>query len=231
MSARAEPVEPQAGARAFAGVYTLADDGWPGVLTLEHDGGDELDAQFYSVRFERGYEANVRVPANDPSRIELSIHRFNQMARQDYVGYVLGLRHEAFAGSTVWRDRPYGFFARRANFHHLSRYGAPGDVVEQKDFVGTYTVWHAAGIGTLEIWPAPGGLAGRYRGADGAAADAEIGGGRYAYEAQIGFPLAGMPFAARGYLFTRPKNVVAGTAEWGGRTTGFYMIKVRGADR
>ena len=217
-------------AAQFAGIYTLADDGWLGVLALQPEARDELAGRFYSVRFGRSYEVTARAAAGDPNRIEFSIYRFNQMARQDYVGYVLGVRRQAFAGSTVWRGRPYGFFARRGNFLHLSRYGTPGDVVEQKDFVGRYTIWHPVGLGTLEIWLAPGGLAGRYRGADGVAVEAEVGGGRYAYEAQIALPLEGSPFEGRGYIFTRMKNAVAGTAQWHGQTTGFYMAKFRGAE-
>ena len=104
------------------------------------------------------------------------------------------------------------------------------DVVEQKDFVGRYTIWTADGVGTLEIWLAPGGLAGRYVGVDGIAVDALIGGGRYAYEAQIAYEHRGRSFDGRGYLFTRPKNALAGTASWEDRTTGFYMIKVRGGE-
>lgn len=230
MSLHGAPGEAASAAARLAGVYTVADDGWLGVLTLRHGAGDELHGRFFSLRFGRSFEVTGRVAADDPDRVEFSIHRFNQMARQDYVGYVLGPREQAFAGSTTWRGRPYGFFARRGTFLHLSRYGAPNDVVEQKDFVGSYTIWHATGLGTLEIWPAPGGLAGRYRGADGVVVEAEIGGGRYSYEAQIAFPLEGSPFAGRGYLVTRMKNALAGTAVWRERTTGFYMVKFRGGE-
>lgn len=217
-------------AAAFAGVYTVADDGWIGVLTLVHQGGENLRGDFFSVRFERSYEVTARVPADDRDRIEFSIHRFNQIARQDYVGYALDSRRRAFAGSTIWRGRPYGFFAKRGDFHHLSRYGVPGDVVVQNDFVGSYTIQHSGGIGTIEIWPAPGGLAGRYRGLDGKAVEAEIGGGHFAYESRIAFPLEDGAFEGTGYLFTRMKSALAGTASWCGRTAGFYMVRFRGGE-
>jgi hypothetical protein len=201
----------------LVGVTILCHDGWWGALTL----GSDLAGRFVDARDRRGYEADARFDTSS-GRIELVLHRYDQQLRREFTGYAVGER--AFAGTTEWRSRLFGFYVHRGPFPHPHPFGSPTDQVRRDDFFGAYTLWSALGRGTLELTRAPGGIRARYTAPDGSVMRAGARAGAFEDNA-IGLQIGSLE--ADGYLFTRPKNAIAGVARSDGARSGFYMTRFR----
>jgi len=210
----------------FAGRYSFYDDGWTGRLLLEHDGDGRLWGTYHSDRDDRDYRASSSV-GPPPHRIELIIHEFNWMDQQVYTGHLFSQGKGAFAGSSVWQGKPFGFFARRATPLPLSAYRAGR--AEPQDLLGGYGVRIDGYRLDLMLSQQRGeALIGRCwndrLGVD-LPVEASIG-GEVPHQVRIvvgpGRPEA---LSLDGYLFSEPKNAIAGSLQWEDVRLGFYMIR------
>jgi hypothetical protein len=210
----------------FEGVYAFCHDGWLGVLTLNIDTEDRLEAHYDCMRFRRRFEGRGTVDPTDPKRLEVLLYRYNEAPRQIFNGYISGKRNEFIAGITWWRSVPFGFFARKSPLRSFTRYRMLSDRLTRADFLGRYTVWHDRGRATIEVMPRPRGLGAIYN-------DHNVGfrkipiqvGGEHDHEVVFDLPSGNQSGQAKGYFFTRPKNGAAGVVDWGTHMSGFYMIK------
>lgn len=216
----------------FGRFYSLYHDGWYGSLELWHESGQFLHGRYVDIRWDRAYSVTAAADSSYSNRIELTIHQFNQLPKQVFQGFLGGPGRDAFAGTTWWHDQPFGFFARRGGFLHLTDYGDGTERVTPSDFIGSYTVWHEEGLGTLKFTAAAGDrLLGQYTEPQGQLQDlvARVG-SSCAHEISLSVPI-GREFASfTGYLFTRPKNAIAGGVERHGKEVGMFMTKFRSGD-
>jgi hypothetical protein len=214
----------------FDGVYQLVHDGWPGVLTL-HDGGSRIvRGKYYDSRFAQEFAVTGRVDTTIRHRIELTIHKFNWVPQQRFVGYMFTGSRDGFAGETYWQDIPFGFLARRGDPLPQETY-RPGDV-ETRDFGGRYRLYHDGREGTIELEVVQGReLRGTYRSellAGALAVRAEVDSSVLHRVRMVLVDEAGEPSDVailNGYLFQRPKNAIAGWGERNGARIGFYMTR------
>jgi hypothetical protein len=210
----------------FTGRYRFFDDGWTGVLRLEHAGDSDLHGEFASDRFKRKYEVTGAVDPEIHYRVVVTIHDYNDLDKQEYRGDLFTRSGKAIAGSSDWQGRPFGFFAVRTVRLALPVYRA-GTVVPS-DFTGSYSL-NVDGIrGTLRL---EAGAANRLSGSAlfGAVQDplpvrAETG-TEVPYQLRIRIGSGRDPLLLNGYMFTRPKSAVAGTATWRGLPMGFFMVR------
>ena len=125
----------RAPAADVAGRWSFCDDGWVGSLILRSD-GDELAGTLHSDRFDETYEVSGRVGGESPGAVALTIHDYNWLDRQEYLGYLMSHGGRCFAGTTDWRGTPYGFFATRSSRLLIGRYREGPATVE--DFAGQW---------------------------------------------------------------------------------------------
>lgn len=212
-------------ASRWSGVYSLCHDGWTASLRLTASGQGQLEGAFLDLAlWGRRHEVTARVADDDPDRLDLAVLRFNELPRQDFTGFRMGAA--GFAGVVHWRSQEFGFFAIRGPVPLMARFHDPTGQVSRRDFLGTYTVRHSKGFGTLELVGGIGGMAGRYTDHDsGEATAVPVRVGTMAdHSLHARLPMG--HFA--GYLFTRPKNCVAGVLTSEAGRSGCYMVKCRG---
>jgi hypothetical protein len=215
---------------AYEGVYSFIHDGWQGTLTLKADNENQLKAWYDSIRFARRFVGSGSVAAADPRHLKLVIHRFNEAPRQMFDGYLFGGRNQFLAGTTTWRNIPFGFFARKSGPSCLAPFGTANDRLSRRDFLGEYTLWTDGGLGGLEVIPGPRGIRAFYVDDQGTRTKIAIeAGGANDHEIKFELPAAAGSGEAHGYFFTRPKNGAAGLVKTTERTSGFFMTKYRDA--
>ena len=128
----------------FAGYYSLYHDGWYGSLELLHEQEGKLRGTYKSVRYKRAYNVTAIVDEKHQHQIQLVIHEFNHNLPSDQVftGYLFTHIKNAIAGRTIWREKPFGFFARKSGFLYLSDYGEGQESILPEDFAGSYSLYH-----------------------------------------------------------------------------------------
>ncbi|MBE9015767.1 hypothetical protein IQ272_06335 [Chroococcidiopsidales cyanobacterium LEGE 13417] len=212
----------------FAGHYSLYHDGWYGSMVLVYDSG-QFHGTYNHVRDDRAYKVTASVEEQHPYQITFIIHKFNQNIPTDQVftGYLFAHGKNAIAGQTTWRGQPFGFFARKSGFLHLSDYGDGSESVLPKHFAGSYSLYHDGQPATLELAESNSLLmSGIYR-RNGVTQEvvARVS-SKVPHEITISIYMETGEFVLlTGYLFTRPKNAIAGYMKWGETQSGFYMIK------
>lgn len=213
-------------AEDFAGRYSFYDDGWTGRLLLRHEEGGRLQGTYHSDRDDRDYRATGSVgPA--PHRVELIIHEFNWMDQQVYTGHLFSQDTGAFAGSSVWQGTPFGFFARRSTPVPLSAYRSGR--ADPHDLLGSYAVRIDGYRLDLMLSQIRGDAVIGRCWSDRVGVDLPVEaslGGEVPHQVRIVVG-AGQPEALSldGYVFSEPKNAIAGSLQWGDLSLGFYMIR------
>lgn len=214
----------------FAGQYSLYHDGWYGSMVLVYDGRQQFHGSYNHVRDERAYKVTASVDEQHPHQIKFIIHKFNQNIPTDQVfaGYMFTHGKNAIAGQTIWRGQPYGFFARKSGFLHLRNYGDGSESVLPEHFAGSYSLYHDGQFATLELANSNSRLiSGTYlRNGVMQEVVARIS-SKVPHEITISIYVETGEFVKllTGYLFTRPKNAIAGYMKWEETQSGFYMIK------
>jgi hypothetical protein len=225
----ATPQQPgEISARDFAGRWYFCDDGWFGMLTLEVAGQRDVTGTFSSERFGEDYRVTARAGVTSPHAIELVIHDYNWLPEQRYDGHLLTRSRGAIAGSSRWKDVPFGFFATRATRMALGTYRA--GIARGDDFAGNWSAHLDGEPATivLEFDQASGTLHGSCAGTS------------HEYEV-IGRPGGAVPHQVAltlrapddgrliaelsGYLSSRPKNAISGTMTVADTSFGFLMIR------
>jgi len=231
---------------AVAGTYAFYDDGWPGRLLVARRGPD-VEATLRSYRFGADYPAVVRVGGHGPHHVEVVVPGFNELPEQVFSGWFFGDGAKGFAGVTDWKGQEFGFFARRTRPHDLYRRSGTrspnaGDGPEPVDarsaaaigpgaFAGSWAVCCHGSRATLELRDEPGRLAGTWSVAGQPYEVAVAGPDPGAPEHRLAFDVLGVaglaaPPRFTGYLFTRPRNAVAGTVDVAGTPFGCYLTRV-----
>jgi len=209
----------------FAGRWYFCDDGWLGTLTLALTDGPALTGTFASERFGEEYRVTARA-AELPHAIELVIHDYNWLPEQRYAGRLMTRSRSAIAGSSLWQDTPFGFFATRASYP-LGRY-RPG-VVRGEDFVGSWTAYLDGELATvvLSFDPDSGTLHGSCTVGSDRFEVAGRPGGTVPHEVALTVRTGtdGEVAHLSGYLMSRPKNAVSGVLTVAGTRLGFIMIR------
>ena len=213
----------------FIGTYVLFHDGWRGTLTLGARSRTEVIGEYNSERFGRTYQVTGEIGSED-HRIVFHIHDFNSLPSQRFEGYLFTRPKNGIAGTTNWRGTPFGFFARKVRSMSMDSYDA-GPVAPQH-FAGRYSFYHDGWHGTLHLhFDRERSLTGTY--------ESDRFGREYEVTAtvdpthnhKIRITIQNFNSLPQqhfdGYLFTRPKNAVAGTTDWRGTDFGFFMYKTR----
>jgi hypothetical protein len=215
----------------FAGRYRFFDDGWTGVLRLHLAGlaGRELRGEFASDRFNKTYSVTGTADPDVHHRAVLTIHEYNDLEHQVYDGHLFTHGGKAIAGRSLWHGQPFGFFALRTARLALPTYRT-GTVVPQ-DFAGYYSLYVDGRPATLHLdLDSASRLAGKCQFAGTPRAlpvDAEV---SAVVPYEISVRIGEDPehhLALTGYLFTRPKCAIAGSAVWRGATLAFFMLRFR----
>jgi hypothetical protein len=218
----------------FEGRWAFCDDGWLGSLTLRSSDDGQLEGEYYSERFKTSHAVSAQLDATTPGLIDLWIHDFNWLDRQHFRGRLCLHGRNAFAGTTMWHDEPYGFFARRGArivIGSLRDGTARGD-----DFAGSWNVSidGVAGDMVLEYDAAEDVVRGVHtRRADGDRHTVVGRPGRevkYRIDMELGADdgTADAPVVTlRGYLMSRPKSGICGWATRDDEQFGFYMLRYR----
>jgi hypothetical protein len=215
----------------FAGYYSLYHDGWYGSLELLHEQKGKLRGTYNSVRFRQAYNVTAMVDEKHQHQIQLVIHEFNHNlpSEQVFTGYLFTHGKNVIAGRTIWREKPFGFFARKSGFLYLSDYGEGRESILPEDFAGSYGLYHNGKLATLILTHQNENfLSGIYIVSD-LTSEFQIFAtvsNKIPHEISISVAANTGEFVRMiGYLFTRPKNVIAGYIEWGAIRSGFYMTK------
>ncbi|MEU0947238.1 hypothetical protein ABZ379_31635 [Streptomyces canus] len=227
----AEIFTPQAAAikpADFIGQYAFCHDGWPGTLTLEMQGGRNLRGTYRDERLAQTFVVIGKVDSAVRNKVTLTIRDFNWLDEQVFIGYLFSRSREAMAGTTLWRDEPFGFLATKAPALTPEVFRSGG--VQPDDFAGCYDLVHDGITGSVELEHTEGRLlSGRLDSTELGRELAVHGEVDAAVPHQVSLRLGGdLRLAAvrfTGYLFSRPKNTVAGVIESAAGTTGFYMVK------
>jgi hypothetical protein len=229
----ATPGQPgEISARDFAGRWYFCDDGWLGTLTLEVtrecDIAGTITGTFSSERFGADFRVTARAGVPRPHAIEFVIHDFNWMPEQRYEGHLFTRSRGAIAGSSRWKDVPFGFFATRAVRSPLGTYRA--GVARGEDFAGSWSAYLDGDKATIVLdLDGPSGTlhgsctAGSYEydvvGRAGGAAP-------HLVALTLRGPGGGQVVAElAGYLSSRPKNAISGTMTVAGTSYGFLMTR------
>jgi hypothetical protein len=223
------------GSHSVLGRYRFYDDGWTGTLKLSGGSGQELEGQFTSDRYRKTYAVAGTIGAGSPNRIVLTIADYNEMKSQEYEGHVFSGTRKAFAGFTTWKDARFGFFAVKSVRLGLSSYRA--GAVEVQDFAGSFSLYLDGQPGTLTLAAPPettNMLDGSFKFRSAAAVHpvrAEVS-SSVPYQVRIsidglrgGGTRGDEILVLTGYLFTRPKNAVAGTFVRDGVSASFFMFR------
>ena len=212
----------------FRGEYEFTHDGWPGTLTLHAQAGRSMRGSYRDNRFSQTFVVIGQVDPEVRHRISFAIRDFNWLDEQQFVGYLFTRGRQEFAGTTLWKEEPFGFVARKASSLALGTYRTGG--VEPSDFAGRYDIHHDGWSGTLDLEHQGGrGLTGRYH-QESLGRDLTVEGEvdpvvRHAVSLRFTGDMRLAAIRLTGYLFTRPKNAVAGVIEGPAGPTGFYMVK------
>ncbi len=220
-------------ANFYAGAWRFYDDGWPGTLSLDVLEGNLLQGTFYSDRFRAQYKATATISDEVPYRINIVFHEYNWLERQEYSGYLLAGELNTMAGYSYWRSERFSFVAFK------ERSPIPGSFrpgpVEPIDFAGDWALNLDGKITDVELTydRETETLSGRFSGGrfisqqfdctltDGCA-------GHALHMVMPAFALsASHGPSLDGYLFTRPKSVIAGHANIDDVLAGFYLLRYR----
>jgi hypothetical protein len=215
------------GVDAFAGQYTWYDDGWAGSMRLSADGSSTLTGRYRSYRFGTTHPVSARMSGPLSHNIELDIHDFNGLAAQRFTGYLATRSRALIAGVTEWRDDRYGFYARRGVPRALPAF-RPGDALPE-DFAGCYTLRCDGGPASVELaYEGEGRLSGRWycRDEDPCEVTGEVDPVEPLFVRLMLRDPHGEALLV-GYLFSRPKNVVAGWIDLPQGRVGCYLVRIR----
>lgn len=207
----------------LAGLYRFLEDGWRGRLLLSHQGGRILTGRYATERYLGEFDAVAEVVEGVANQLHIRISDFNEMDEQLFEGYIFQPDGNALAGVTYAEGTTFGFCARRTRSLILAQYRM-GDV-RPEDFAGTYVLHQEDDHGVLSLDVVSGSdLRGVYRPWAGQRSLPVT--ARIDDAVPHGIRLSIEEASLAGYLFTRPKNVVAGRVEDAGESHGFYMIKM-----
>lgn len=228
----------------FAGTYTFYHDGWRCWLRLKRPDADErlLRGRLFDHKLDgRQHDVEARVSLDPPHHVTIRVLDYNWMPEgQVFDGFLFGRSKNAIAGTTVWAgdQRPYGFFARKTTSLTLSPFGEPArrrpdeeaEHVPCEECGGLYSVWEDGDHGVMRLVPGPGSsLRGSYR-PDASSGSTLAVEGRadvtVPHQLELVARGGGADRLFHGYMFTRPKNAIAGWMEVGGSRKGFYMTKL-----
>ncbi|MFD0200309.1 MULTISPECIES: hypothetical protein [Saccharothrix] len=210
----------------FAGQYSFFHDGWPGTLTLQVQGGRALRGTYRDERFAETFTVIAKVDPVVRHRVAITIRDFNWLPEQVFTGCLSTRDRQVIAGTTRWRDEPFGFLAAKEPVREPDVYRS--GPVEPADFAGHYELVHDGLRGTVELAHEDGlALTGRLRTAELDLAvrgevDPAVGHG---ITLRLTGDLRLSTVRFTGHLFTRPKNTIAGTVEGPAGPTGFYLVK------
>ncbi len=221
----------------FCGTYSFYHDGWHGTLRLHSSADGGIGGTLYADRFEETFRVTTVLDENVPRKIEITIDNFNWTKRQTFTGYLFASGKKAMAGITVYEQQelgrstiPFGFFARKTGALFLKSDCPNDEPVLPEDFAGRYSIYWDGNHGTLQL---------QYN------QDLDLS-GHYSDDRQNkNFPVIAKVDASlehrvhisiekidrirgmllEGYLFTRPKNAVAGVVKISTLNCGFYMTK------
>lgn len=220
-------------ANYYAGAWRFYDDGWPGTLSLDVLAGNLLQGTFYSDRFRAQYRATATVSEEDPYRVNIVFHEYNWLEKQEYSGFILAGEQDTIAGYSYWRSERFGFVAFKGRSPIPGNF-RPGPV-EPIDFAGDWSLNLDGKITDVELAydKETETLSGRYSGGRSVSEDFDctLTDGCAGHALHIVMPDLALP-ASRGpsldgYLFTRPKSVIAGHASIDGALAGFYLLRYR----
>lgn len=228
----------------FAGTYSFYHDGWRCWLRLVRPEASQrlLRGRLFDHKLGgRQHDVEAVVSTDPPHRVEIRALEYNWMDDgQVFDGFLFQRTKNAIAGSTIWAgdQRPYGFFARKTAALTLSPFGGmskkrPDQDAERvafEEFGGLYSVWEDGDHGVMRLVPGPGSsLRGNYR-PDSSSGSALAVEGRIdatvPHQVELVAKGSGLERVFHGYMFSRPKNAIAGWMEVGGSRTGFYMTKL-----
>src|SRR5215471_794137 len=99
----------------FAGDFRFTHDGWPGVLSIQDTGSRIVRGTYIDSRLDQRYEVTGRIDVRLRHQIELVIREFNWVPEQRFVGYLFTKGKQAIAGTTSWKEMPFGFIASRSD--------------------------------------------------------------------------------------------------------------------
>jgi len=215
----------------FAGRYAFYDDGWPGTLTLSVGSAGNLQATFYSYRYQNTYEATCELDEQRPNQVRITLHGYNELARQIYTGYLFTRSKNAIAGWSAWKGTPYGFFARKSRPTLL---GLPGlGKVEPDDFAGFYNFYYDGDSATLELRRTGShefqGLLSEHSGVDLPVIgriDPEVA-HKITITVLADIDVSDQPANITAFLFSWSRNAIAGSIEWAAHHMACYAVKFR----
>jgi len=217
---------------AFEGHYTLYHDGWYGTLRLEHESDGRFSGSYHSVRFKRRYAVSAEIDKEQYHKIRISFLDFTQILQtpnQEFVGFIFTHNLNCIAGLTTARDVPFGFFARKTGPMYLSDMGDGSEKTSPSDFAGHYTLYHDGLQADVALTCLDNEqLCGSYQwGVTRSRRDLEVQiNENFPHEIKmVSRTKDGQPVVLTGYLFTRPKNGIAGFVEYEEKLSGFYMTK------
>jgi len=217
---------------AFAGYYTLYHDGWYGTLRLEHESDGRFSGSYNSVRFSKRYVVSAEIDKDHHHKIRILFHDFTQILQtpdQEFVGYIFTHSLNCIAGLTIARDISFGFFARKISPMYLSDMGDGSEKTSPAAFAGQYTLFHDGMQADVALRCQDNEhLSGIYQWG--------VARSRRELEVQTNENMPheikmvsqtddDRPVVLTGYLFTRPKNGIAGVVEFEDKRSGFYMTK------
>lgn len=222
-----EPVRPG----DFVGTYALYDDGWPRRLRIASTPDGELQAAVHSYRagVPPDYAASIRVGETAPHQVTLVVRDFNELPEQVFHGWFFTRTRNGFAGVTDWKGKPYGFFARRSRPLAICPPAERGPSLA--DVVGSHTLYCDGVRATVHLDPAgSSAVTGELSesGSDrtfGVTGEFQVGDASRLTLAIDGVPGTDEPVTFDGYVFSRPRNVVAGELHWDGATFGCYLAR------
>ncbi len=215
---------------AFAGRYRMLEDGWRSRLELVLMGERRLEGRYNNTdRDEKDYRCVVDVDPDIPHKMNMRIADYNEMPEQLFVGYLLRPGRNVITGITFAEGTTFGFVAHRTRSLVFASYRT-GDV-RPGDFAGSYSLHEEEGRGIIQLaLGSDGALAGTYRRLGqmqewpvAAQVDPSV---RHGLIMRLEEPAARGERLFTGYLFTRPKNAIAGWVERGGEPSAFYMVKL-----
>lgn len=197
-------------------------------MTLTYAGNLRLVGTVARNEFDEPAKVTGTISEVVPHEVHLVAHDFNDEKEQHYTGHLATGSGRAIAGVTAWRGTPFGFFAVRTASLVLPSFRA--GAVQPADLTGSYSVFLDGEPGTLFLGDVAGNrLEGvcRFRSRPGElSVTAEVGVG-VPHGVTLSIGADGDEWTVTAYLFSRPKNAVAGTAERLARPSAFYMFRFR----
>jgi hypothetical protein len=209
---------------SFVGLYRFLEDGWRGRMLLAHEAGRVLVGRYRTDRYQGEFDVVAEVDELLPHKVNIRISNFNEMAEQLFEGYLLGAGGCAIAGVTYAEETVFGFCARMTRSLIFAQYRV--GAVRPEDFVGTYGLHQGDEHGVLRlILDGERGFRGTYLSCNNGDRITEVS-AEVDDTVRHGLHMSMDGVTLLGYLFTRPKNVLAGRVERDGVPRGFYMVKM-----